>query len=64
MALILALCLIPASNCKQLGRLVSASQIQHHQSVESNGCALQPLPPASCSSSLEIFKTELWGIKY
>ncbi|CAL9007402.1 unnamed protein product [Prunus brigantina] len=42
------------ATASSLGRLVSASLIQHHQSVESNGCALQPLPPASCSSSLEV----------
>ncbi|TQD79405.1 hypothetical protein C1H46_035055 [Malus baccata] len=39
----------PAS-ASSLRRLVSAPLIQNHQSVESNGCALQPLSPASCSS--------------
>ncbi|KAB2597804.1 hypothetical protein D8674_000724 [Pyrus ussuriensis x Pyrus communis] len=39
----------PAS-ARSLRRLVSALSIQHHQSIESNGCALQPRSPATCSS--------------
>uniref|UniRef100_A0A5B6ZV03 Uncharacterized protein n=1 Tax=Davidia involucrata TaxID=16924 RepID=A0A5B6ZV03_DAVIN len=43
----------PAS-AGSLKRHIAASLIQHHQSVERNGCALQPVSPASYSSSMEV----------
>ncbi|XP_043715930.1 uncharacterized protein At5g41620-like [Telopea speciosissima] len=43
----------PAS-ASSLRRHVAASLMQHHQSIERNGRALQPLSPASYSSSLEL----------
>ncbi|KAL6126258.1 hypothetical protein ACLB2K_074309 [Fragaria x ananassa] len=43
----------PAS-ASSLRKLVSTSLIQHHQAVESNGHALQPLSPSSCGSSMEV----------
>ncbi|KAA8516125.1 hypothetical protein F0562_019304 [Nyssa sinensis] len=43
----------PAS-ASGLKRHIAASLIQHHRSVERNGCALQPVSPASYSSSMEM----------
>ncbi|KAJ4957316.1 hypothetical protein NE237_014099 [Protea cynaroides] len=43
----------PAS-ASSLRRHVAASLMQHHQSIERNGHALQPLSPASYGSSLEL----------
>ncbi|XP_042505424.1 uncharacterized protein At5g41620-like [Macadamia integrifolia] len=43
----------PAS-ASSLRRHVAASLMQHHQSIERNGRALQPMSPASYSSSLEV----------
>lgn len=43
----------PAS-ASSLRRHVAASLVQHHRPVERNGCALQPVSPASYSSSVEV----------
>ncbi|XP_010251566.1 PREDICTED: uncharacterized protein At5g41620-like [Nelumbo nucifera] len=43
----------PAS-ASSLRRRVAASLMQHHQSIERNGHALQPLSPASYNSSMEV----------
>ncbi|KAA8520708.1 hypothetical protein F0562_015020 [Nyssa sinensis] len=37
-----------------LKRHITASWIQHHRSVERNGCSLRPVSPASYSSSMEV----------
>ncbi|XP_061363384.1 uncharacterized protein At5g41620-like [Gastrolobium bilobum] len=43
----------PASP-RGLRRHAQASLVQHHRSIERNGCALQPVSPASFSSSMEV----------
>lgn len=43
-----------AETASRMRRHVVASPIQHHQSVESNDCALQVISPSNYSSSLEV----------
>ncbi|XP_010261452.1 PREDICTED: uncharacterized protein At5g41620 [Nelumbo nucifera] len=41
-------------SASSLRRHVAVSLMQHHQSIEMNACALQPLSPASYCSSMEV----------
>jgi hypothetical protein len=45
---------LQAETASRMRRHVAASPIQHHQSVESNDCALQVISPSNYSSSLEV----------
>lgn len=54
---LLTLLLVQPESDSSLRRHVAASLIQYHRAIERNGHALQPVSPASYSSSMEVIDT-------